>query len=79
MASARPRQSAFGRGRFEVGLDDEDTRALMGDDDALTAATLAAMERERDAMLTTDEDDEPGFEPDFEDDLDEPGVADDDD
>ena len=26
-----------------------------------------------------DEDDEPGFEPDFEDDLDEPGVADDDD
>jgi DNA-directed RNA polymerase subunit beta' len=65
----------------EVGIDDEDTRALMGDDDALTAATLAAMERERDAMLTNDdEDEEPGFEPDFEDDLDEtPSVADDDD
>ena len=32
------------------GMNDEDTRALMGDDDALTAATLAAMEREREAM-----------------------------
>jgi DNA-directed RNA polymerase subunit beta' len=65
----------------DLGMADEDTRALMGDDDALTAATLAAMERERDAMLTNDEEDEePGFEPDFEDDLDEtPSVADDDD
>ena len=63
----------------DLGLDDEDTRALMGDDDALTAATLAAMERERDAMLTSDEDDEVGFEPDFEDDLDADDVADDDD
>jgi len=63
----------------DLGMNDEDTRALMGDDDALTAATLAAMERERDAMLTP-EDDEPGFEPDFEDALDEtPSVADDDD
>ncbi len=65
----------------DLGMSDEDTRALMGDDDALTAATLAAMERERDAMLTNDEEDEePGFEPDFEDDLDAtPSVADDDD
>jgi len=63
----------------DLGINDEDTRALMGDDDALTAATLAAMERERDAMLTP-EDDEPGFEPDFEDELDTaPNVADDDD
>ena len=68
----------------EVGLGDEDTRALMGDADDLTAATLAAMERERAAMGLGgadfgDEDDELPFEPDFEDDLDEPGVADDDD
>ena len=34
----------------EVGLDDAETRALMGDDDALTAATISAMEREREAM-----------------------------
>ena len=34
----------------EVGLSDEDTRALMGDDDALTRATLTALERERSVM-----------------------------
>jgi DNA-directed RNA polymerase subunit beta' len=67
----------------DLGMDDEDTRALMGDEDALTAATLAAMEREREAMGLDDADfgdDDLGFEPDFDDELDTGNnVADDDD
>ncbi len=68
----------------DLGMDDEDTRALMGDDDALTAATLAAMEREREAMgldgADFGDDDDLGFEPDFDDELDTgDNVADDDD
>jgi len=74
----------------EVGLTDEDTRSLMGDDDALTRATLIGLERERESMgllgdeFTADadrigDDENPGLNLDEDDDGLETGAADDDD